>query len=107
MRENTWLDPVPEEDYSYPEGRWYAGTAWGMKSSRQGATVFNNENQREYLKPVWRWSDAIQNDFASRADWCFMSYDEANHPPSVELGHPKDLEAGPGETVRLSAGGSS
>ncbi len=107
VRDNTWLDPVPVEGYSYPEGRWYAGTAWGRESSRRGATIFNNEKHREYFKPVWRWSDALQNDFASRADWCVMSYDEANHPPSVELGHPEDLTAEPGEKVHLSAGGTS
>jgi hypothetical protein len=68
VRENTWLDPVPVEGYEYPEGRWYTKTAWGRNSSRQGATVANNKYHREYFKPIWRWSDAFQNDFASRAD---------------------------------------
>ena len=29
IRENTWLDPVPEKGYKYPEGRWYTSNAWG------------------------------------------------------------------------------
>ena len=30
---------------------------------------------------LWRWRDDFQNDFAARMDWCFMSFEEANHPP--------------------------
>jgi len=107
VRENTWLDPVPAKDYDYPEGRWYSSTAWGRKSSRKGATVFNNEQHKEYFKPIWRWSDAFQNDFAARADWCVISFDEANHPPVVKLAHAIDIEAKTGETIKLSANGSA
>jgi hypothetical protein len=56
---------------------------------------------------MWRWFDAIQNDFASRADWCVKSFDEANHPPVVVLGHAADLKAQPGATIKLSAQGTS
>ena len=35
VRENTWFDPVPEPDYNYPEGRWYAATAWGRNYLRE------------------------------------------------------------------------
>ena len=31
VRENTWLDPVPVEGYTYPDGRWYSGSAWGRE----------------------------------------------------------------------------
>ena len=61
----------------------------------------------QYLKPIWRWTDALQNDFASRADWCVKSYKKANHPPKVVLGHAADLEKQPGATVKLSAQGTS
>ena len=56
---------------------------------------------------MWRWSDALQNDFAARADWCVKSYDEANHPPVVLLGHAETLKVKPGVTVKLSAQGTS
>ena len=49
----------------------------------------------------------MQNDFASRADWCVSSYEEANHPPVVVLGHAADLKVRPGEIVELSAQGTS
>ena len=106
VRDNTWLDPVPVEGYEYPEGRWYTHSAWGRNSSRKGATVFNNEQHKEYFKPIWRWSDAFQNDFAARADWCVKPYEEANHPPVVQLANALDISAEPGSEIKLSARGT-
>ncbi|MFO7670512.1 MAG: DUF1593 domain-containing protein [Bacteroidales bacterium] len=106
VRENTWLDPVPEAGYEYPEGRWYGSTGWGRNSLREGSAT--TEAQRlEYFKPMWQWSEALQNDFASRADWCVKSYEEANHPPLVVLDQELDLKARPGSKVKLSALGTS
>jgi hypothetical protein len=51
--------------------------------------------------------EAFQNDFASRADWCVKSYEQANHPPVVELDHAVDLEVRPGAKVKLSAQGTN
>lgn len=103
VRENTWLDPVPEKGYEYPKGRWYGSSAWGRQSSKKGRTVSNSEDHKSYFKPIWRWSEAFQNDFAARADWCVKPYDEANHPPVVELNHKLDIKAKPGSKVQLSA----
>ena len=61
----------------------------------------------EYFKPLARWTDAIQNDFAARADWCVKSYADANHPPVVKLTNALDLKVLPGDVVQLSANGSS
>ncbi len=106
VRENTWLDPVPFEGYEYPEGRWYTRSAWGRMYMRE--TYPENQKQMtEYFKPLVRWAGAFQNDFAARADWCVHSYEDANHPPVVELGHSADFKAQPGETVKLSAQGTS
>ncbi len=107
VRENTWLDPVPEQGYKYPEGRWYTESAWGRNSLRGEGSSSTDELMRAYFKPMWRWSDALQNDFAARADWSMKSYDEANHPPVVKLGHGVDLKARPGAKVDLSAQGTS
>ncbi|UCG89350.1 MAG: DUF1593 domain-containing protein [Gemmatimonadota bacterium] len=52
--------------------------------------------------PQTRWVSVLQNDFAARADWNVMSYDEANHPPAVTLDHASDLTAAPGAYVQLS-----
>lgn len=104
VRENTWLDPVLEPGYRYPTGRWYTSTAWGRHRMRLDKE--NDQELMEYLKPMWRWSEAMQNDFASRADWCVKSFEEANHPPVVKLTHAKALQAKPGTIVKLSARGT-
>jgi len=106
VRSNTWLDPVPEPDYSYPEGRWYTGSAWGRRYMDE-IYPENPDQMEAYFRPISRWSDAFQNDFAARADWCVKSPDESNHPPLVELNHFADVEAPAGSVVHLSAEGTS
>jgi hypothetical protein len=67
------------------------------------------ENQNlmyEYFKPIAHWTDAIQNDFAARADWCVKPFDEANHPPVVKLKHKLNLKAKSGSQILLSANGT-
>ncbi len=105
VRENTWLDPVHESGYQYPEGRWYTSSAWGRQRMRKN--IQNDKELMEYLKPMWRWSEAFQNDWAARADWCVKSYDEANHQPVVKLAHAHDLKVRPGEKVSLSVKGTT
>ena len=56
---------------------------------------------------IWRWREAYQNDFAARIDWTVKPYKEANHPPKAVLGHASELKVKSGETVTLSAAGSS
>jgi hypothetical protein len=105
VRDNTWLDPVLEPGYEYPQGRWYTRSAWGRERLRK--EIPDDEELTAYLKPQWRWIDAIQNDFAARADWSVKSHEEANHPPVVKLSHPLDLKVRPGQRVSLSAQGST
>lgn len=105
IRANTWLDPVAEPGYQYPEGRWYTRSAWGRQRLRKD--IPDDQELIAYLKPIWRWTEALQNDFAARADWCVKPFDEANHPPVVKLDHPNDLEVKAGELVKLSAKGTA
>ena len=106
VRDNTWLDPVPVADYEYPEGRWYGSNGWGRSSLREGSKT-TAEQRSAYFKPLWRWTDVLQNDFAARADWCVKPYNQANHPPVVKLAHALDLKARPGTTLKLSAKGTT
>jgi hypothetical protein len=105
IRENTWLDPVPDPEYTYPEGRWYGSVAWG-RYYMANEYPENPDLLKEYFKPIVRWTDALQNDFASRADWCVNSYDETNHPPVVKLATALDITAKPGSKISLSAKGT-
>nr|WP_305121806.1 nucleoside hydrolase-like domain-containing protein [Pedobacter mongoliensis] len=106
VRENTWLDPVPESGYQYPKGRWFTGTGWGRKYMRETYPK-NQDLMYKYFDPIVRWADDFQNDFASRADWCVKSYKEANHPPVVKLSHALDRKAKPGSKIQLSAKGTT
>jgi hypothetical protein len=65
------------------------------------------EDDGNLYKPIWRWAEAFQHDWAARADWCVKPYDEANHPPQVWTAGPRDLEAAPGATLKLDLSGSS
>ena len=56
---------------------------------------------------LWRWRDAIQNDFAARMDWCTQSFEDANHPPVPVLGHPEQITVKSGEGFGLDASGST
>lgn len=106
VRANTWLDSVLIPGYQYPEGRWFSGSSWGRQSVKQKPPA-THEQVLAYFKQMWRWSDALQNDFAARADWCVKSYKEANHPPVVNQRQVKDITAKPGAKIKLSVAGST
>ncbi len=62
------------------------------------------EIRTQYFKPIWRWLDDVQNDFAARADWCVKDFESANYHPIVRLNDTKlDLNATIGSTVSLDA----
>jgi hypothetical protein len=48
-------------------------------------------NKMDTSFPQTRWLEVIQNDFASRADWCVKPFSLANHPPVINLKSPKKL----------------
>jgi hypothetical protein len=58
-------------------------------------------------KPIWRWAEAFEDDWAVRADWCVKPPVEANHPPKAKVAGPLDRAVKPGQKVTLSAEGSS
>jgi len=101
VRANTWLDPVLEPGYQYPDGRWYTNSAWGRVRLRK--EIPQDDALTAYLEPQWRWLTAIQNDFAARADWCVREFKDANHAPVVTVAQPLDRTVRPGETVTLAA----
>jgi hypothetical protein len=77
------------------------------RSERLRKEIPNDAELTAYLKPQWRWIDAIQNDFAARADWCVKPFEEANHPPVVKRAHALDMKVRPGQKVSLSAKGTT
>jgi hypothetical protein len=79
-------------------------------------TVTSDDNGRTETSnhaTVWRWREHFQNDFAARMDWCVADdFKKANHNPAAVLNGDRtknvvDVTARPGETVRLSAEGTT
>jgi len=108
VKGNTWLDEVKDDSYTYPD-KWYEKSTWGFVRLKDNLKkeVTHDSLLLDYLKPMWRWSEAFQNDFAARADWCTKPFEETNHPPMVKLGHPLDMDVKPGDTIDLDASGST
>ena len=100
VRENTWLDPVPDSTWTYPEGRVFSRNTWG-RLTLSGSIPSTPEQVEEYFRPMTRWSRAFQNDFAARMSWTVLPPREANHEPSVHLVTPFEQAVGPGETVSV------
>lgn len=83
---------------------------WGGRFVRESGT--NNtwkgaEDDGDLGKPLWRWAEAFQNDWAARASWCVDPPEKANHPPVAKLSHAGDITAARNQEVNLSAAGSS
>ncbi len=52
----------------------------------QDVVDFNPYTQQlDMAYPQIRWLEALQLDFAARADWCIKPYQEANHPPKISV----------------------
>jgi hypothetical protein len=90
----------------------YGETRPIFTNSRDTVTAKDGRLYTSNQATVWRWREAYQHDFAARMDWCVKPPPEANHNPVAVVNgsdgkDPVLLEARAGETVRLSAKGSS
>jgi Protein of unknown function (DUF1593) len=70
-----------------------------------------NQTIKNISTPVWRWRQAMWNDFQARMDWCVLPYAQANHHPIAVLNGDTSkavmkLSARAGSKVTLSAQGS-
>ena len=85
----------------------YGGWGGRFTKDKRGKNVWRGaKDDNDLNKPIWRWAEAFQNDWAARADWCVKPPERANHPPVVTLDHGLDLKAKSGDTVKLSAEGT-
>jgi len=83
---------------------------WGGRfvlEGRSKSTWRGARDDGDLGKPIWRFSEAFQNDWAARADWCVKPVAEANHPPIAKVAGPLDRTVKPGRKITLSAAGSS
>ena len=73
---------------------------------RQGIAGMGGKGARDggdLGKPIWRFAEAFQNDWAARSDWCVRDYEHANHPPQARVEGLLDRTARAKERVQLSA----
>ncbi len=67
-------------------------------------TDFNPFTQKQDASfPQTRWIEALQLDFAARADWCIKPYKEANHAPRIVVKEGAFIKAKAGGEVTLHA----
>ncbi len=116
----SWLNLIANglSDPAHPEyGGWGGRYARYIPAKERFGTVekypiwTNTEDRvmgqdgKVHVSPqatIWRWREAMQNDFAARMDWSVTdAYNKANHPPTVRLNHPSHLQGRPGETLQL------
>ena len=102
MSFNGLCDPM-HPDYGGWGGRYKRVNTWWYDTDRGDEGLGENRPRNT----IWRWRPAYQNDFAARMDWCVKPYNQANHPPQVNLGHESKLKVGKGQKIRLSAEGTS
>lgn len=123
LSSTSWWGKIPYNRYDFlSEGdtpAWLAvvptglrnleDESWGGWAGRyEKSTYKNNEaaNTYEAVKneDMSPWVEAIQEDFAARADWCITSsYEEANHAPAVSVTEGVDLTAKAGDEITLHA----
>ena len=83
---------------------------WGGRFTREkpDSAVWKGAHDGGDLgKPIWRFAEAFQNDWAARADWCVLDYEHANHPPQARVDGPLDRTARPNQRVELTAKAST
>jgi len=103
LRNNVWMDPLPDSSYLYPTGQWGFNNSWSKQLEHETG-LEKVEIRTNYFKPIWRWLDDVQNDFAARADWCVKDFASANHHPIVQLKNtPLEIKAKAGSKLKLNA----
>jgi len=81
---NPWskyYNRVRPDELKYSPFYMYVDTLDTWTDANTGVTYSNN------YTPVWRWREAMFNDFRSRMDWCVKTYTGANHHPVAVVGN--------------------
>ncbi len=95
------------------EAPGYGGCGGWFVREKPGSNTWRGaRDDGDLNKPIWRWAEHFQNDWAARADWCVKSFKEANHNPKVVVNGVSGksivrIRTKPGSTVKLSAADSS
>ncbi|GAA0880389.1 DUF1593 domain-containing protein [Algoriphagus jejuensis] len=96
-----FYQPRTESWFSEPETR----PLW--TDARDEVLGFDGEWHLSNKATIYRWREAFQNDFEARMDWTIKDYDDANHPPVIQLNTPENLDARVGDRIELNAQGTT
>ncbi|TRZ43976.1 DUF1593 domain-containing protein [Robertkochia solimangrovi] len=103
IRNNVWMDPLPDTTFEYPARQWGFSNSWSKKMEHDTEPE-KIARRTHYFKPIWRWLIDVQHDFAARADWCTKDYASANHHPEIRLKNtPLNITAKAGTKLKLDA----
>lgn len=92
------MEDMPEHDKKNSKGQEV--NYWSPVKD----TYVKEDGNTMQVESSWKYIDDIQNDFASRADWCIVNdYAKANHAPKVSVTEGTDIKASAGETLKLHA----
>lgn len=91
---------------NWPQDEPETRAIWTNASDSVLSTI-DNQSYINNHATIWRWREAIQNDFAARMQWCTKSFEEANHAPVARVAHPESFTVKSGELFHLNADGSS
>ena len=105
---NTGLRSLENPEYGSFGGRYVLDTtaknSKGEQLSWYKPVKDYDPLQNKMVNSDWRWIVDLQNQFATRADWCITpSFEDANHAPSLEIKEGLDFTAKPSETLKLHA----
>lgn len=100
---NVGLDNLNNPEY----GGWGGRLVQSAQNPKRWEDGENTADYNPYTQKMdktygqTRWIEALQNDFAARADWCIKDYKNANHAPIVKLNHASKLSAKPNTIIKI------
>jgi len=80
---------------------------WGGRFTKfnQFEKVYTDaRDDGDIKKSLRRWVNDANSDFEARVDWCVKNFEDANHPPIVQINQKEDIEVKSGNTVSIDAG---
>ncbi|MEO7766763.1 MAG: nucleoside hydrolase-like domain-containing protein [Ferruginibacter sp.] len=88
--------------YEDPSFGGWGGRFMKLPNFQNGYTDATDDEDMK--KPLERWIEQVNNDFASKLNWCVAAkFSEANHKPVIKLKTKSDFTAKPGQKIMLDA----
>ena len=96
----------PRDDAHHGPNRYWANMTDTWVEPKNGQASTNRDNTAR------RWAVHLQNDFRARMDWCVAKFEDANHPPELQIqgdlsSKPHRVDAQAGSPYTLDSTGTS